>query len=133
MRTLIVIAGLFLLAGLPTAARAQCAVGCESSSSCAGTGKSGCITHCDGKGTCGCADSSCPTQLRPVTLHLDATGDPLLASFADDTPAAVLVDCHGNVLEVRFPGRDGQARLGELSSIPIRRARGTPGRFAARE
>lgn len=120
-----------------SSAYAQCAVGCVSSSSCEGNGKGSCRALCDTKGNCGCADSECGTALAPVVFAPSAA---LLLVRVEDpqaeqpATASLLVDCHGNVLDVRLSRMDGNPYFGELSAIRLERPRADPaGRLAARE
>lgn len=135
MKLKLAIAGLVLLVAVPVTGHAQCAVGCVSSSSCDGSGKSGCKTMCNGNGYCGCGDTVCDTQLLPVTVGPDGGSGPVLVSGTDDSRPAValLVDCHGNVLDVRLASAEGVALLDEVVTIHLYRPREARVRMAARE
>lgn len=131
-----VVASLCALA-VATPAHAQCATGCSSSASCNGTGKSGCSIACDGH-LCNCTDHTCGTQLLPVVLDQGAQPRIRLASdhaeISGPATAALLVDCRGNVLDVRITGREGPVRLEDLPSIVLVSPREPPhSRMAVRE
>lgn len=119
-------------------AQAQCATGCVSSSSCDGSGRSGCSTACgtrNGVPFCSCQDSECGTQLLPVVLR-EPAGAVLISSGDERRPreGSLVVDCHGNVLDVRFSTAAGVAVLPDLRSIPLQRARPvSDARLAVRE
>jgi hypothetical protein len=114
-------------------AGAQCTVGCVSSSSCEGTGKGSCIATCDQWGTCACADKACGTQIRPVTFA--AAQSRRLVTTAEDQPhgAALVVDCHGNVLDVRLSGGDKAAVFGGLRAIRLEHPREAGAHLAVRD
>jgi hypothetical protein len=117
-------------------ASAQCTVGCVSSSSCAGSGKGSCRSVCDGAGTCACGDTSCGTQLRPTTLGSRDNVPLIWAADGEggDLRASLLVDCHGNVLDVQISTSGGNAVFGDLAVIRIERPRlDGAARFAVRE
>jgi hypothetical protein len=135
MKRILILAGLILLVAIPATGRAQCAVGCVSSSSCDGTGKAGCKTACDGSGACGCTDTVCGTQLRPSLLGAsEGTGALLLArAEVPRLVPALLVDCHGNILDVRLLDGNGVSLLDDLVTIRLRRTEGAPTRVATRE
>jgi hypothetical protein len=116
----------------------QCATGCISSSSCAGTGKSGCSTACGttagGVPFCSCQDSQCGTQLRPTVVAGMFSG--LMVSNVEKRPFAValLVDCHSNILDVRLLDPESVPILPDLHTIRFQRTQPTSGdRFAVRE
>jgi hypothetical protein len=139
MRHLLVVAtmvvGALLFSGVATEARAQCTTGCSSPSSCNGTGKAGCVATCDGTGKCECGEDKCGTQLRPSVL-LEGTGAHLVSERGENRAiyAALLVDCHGNTLDVWFTGRQGQPVFTDLPSIVIQAADpAPPARIASRE
>jgi hypothetical protein len=138
MRHWLVIAGIvasaLLLSGAAHPAQAQCNTGCSSSSSCNGTGKSGCLANCDGYGKCECKDDACTTQIRPVVLQPAPAAALTAADAGQPVSAALVVDCRGNVMDVLFAGRVGEEVFAELGSIAIRPARAArAGRLASRE
>lgn len=95
---------------LPDAARAQCAVGCISSSDCGGTGRAGCLATCDGAGNCMCGDRKCEPQMSRVVPSPEAVrfaGQ----SAAERTPLRtyLVTDCRGGVIGVQVTDGMGQA------------------------
>lgn len=139
MRHLLVVATIAVMAlalpGAVTAAQAQCTTGCSSTSSCNGTGKSGCVAECDGYGRCQCNEDKCGTQLLPVTMQASA-GAHFVSEREGNAVSSVslLVDCHGNTLDVRLIGLEGQAVFTDLPRIELRPARPRPaGQLASRE
>jgi hypothetical protein len=115
-----------LLLVLPPAvldAAAQCSTGCSSSSSCNGTGKSGCLAQCDGSGECTCRDDECLTQLIPAA-GLTPSADVQFAGWAGATgvsAASLVVDCRGNVQDVLVHNARDEAVLMPLERIEVRR------------
>jgi hypothetical protein len=135
--SLVIGAGLALCASAAAVpGHAQCATACSSSAACNGTGRGSCQVFCD-QGTCSCTDTACGTQIRPVSLERDGGASTRLVAGrapGDVYSAALVVDCRGNVLEVRLTGADGQDRLQGLPSIRIQSPRApTPARVAVRE
>lgn len=95
---------------LPGPARAQCAVGCISSSDCGGTGRAGCLTTCDGDGNCICGDRKCDVQITAVVPSPEAVR---LAgqSRTEQQPfeTYLVTDCRGGVVGVRLTDAAGRA------------------------
>lgn len=129
------VVGALLFSGIATEARAQCMTGCSSASACNGTGKGGCTAECDGNGKCSCKDDTCGTQLMPVVVR-EPVGARLIADLGEERPmyAALLVDCYGNMLDVRFTGSSGQPVFMDVRSIVVQApAPAPPARIASRE
>jgi hypothetical protein len=130
-----------LLPATATPALAQCATGCSSSSSCGGSGKSGCSTACgstDGVEWCSCSDTHCGTTILPQTGVGGPAPGYTLASApleARALAASLVTDCQGNIVDVLIvTSRDGSPVFGDVGSIllapppPLR-----AGRVAVRE
>jgi hypothetical protein len=104
-------------ATLPVDARAQCSVGCVSSSDCSGTGRAGCLTTCDGAGNCMCGDRKCEPQITRVMTSPEAVRFARQSGAEWSFNVYLITDCRGGVVGVQVS--DGMNRAVQLAPAEI--------------